>query len=88
MMLTRTDACLLAILYEQNADNFMVAMSIDEIMDAGEKEAARITVYKHMKSLLNEGYIEAGVKNNRASCFYITDKGKALLDMEGSGKVD
>ena len=87
-MLTRIDAWLLAILHEQKADSFIVAMSIDEIIEAGEDKTARITVYKHLKSLLNKGYVKAGAKNNRASCFYITEKGKAILNIEGSDEID
>lgn len=88
-MLTRIDAWLLAILHEQKADSFIVAMSIDEIIEAGAEGTARITIYKHIRSLLKKGYVATGAKNNRASCFYITDKGKALLNIvEGSGESD
>ena len=87
-MLTRTDSWLLAILREQQADNFMVGISIDELMAAGAEGIARITIYKHMKKLVEEGYVRAGAKADRASSFFITDKGKRILNVEGSGEID
>ena len=87
-MLTRTDLWLLAILREQKADNFMVGISIDELMAAGAEGIARITIYKHMKKLVKEGYVGAGAKADRASAFFITDKGKRILNIEGSDDID
>ena len=78
-MVTRTDLWLLAILREQKADNFMVAISIDELMEVGADGIARITIYKHMKKLVKEGYVGAGAKADRASSFFITEKGKTLF---------
>ena len=78
-MLTRMDACILAVLHEQRADNFIVALSIDELMEAGVDGTARITVYKHMKKLLEMGYVAEGAKEDRAFCFYITDKGRKSI---------
>ena len=78
-MVTRTDLWLLAILREQKADNFMVAFSIDELMEVGADGIARITIYKHMKKLVKEGYVGAGAKADRASSFFITEKGKTLF---------
>lgn len=87
-MLTRTDLWLLAILREQQADNFMVGISIDELMAAGAEGIARITIYKHMKKLVKEGYVEVGAKADRASSFFITDKGKQILNIERSDEID
>lgn len=87
-MLTRTDLWILAILREQEADNFMVAISIDELMEAGAGGIARITIYKHMKKLVKEGYVGAGAKADHASSFFITDKGKSALNIEGSDEND
>lgn len=80
--MNRTDLWILAILLEQQADRFMIAMSIDEIIEAGGEDIVRITVYKHLKKLLDSGYVATGAKSDRASCFYITDKGKEILNME------
>ena len=87
-MLTRTDLWILAILREQQADNFMVAISVDELREVGADGIARITIYKHVKKLVKEGYVEAGAKADRASSFFITDKGKRILNIEGSGEID
>ena len=87
-MLTRTDLWLLAILREQQADNFMVAISVDELREAGADGIARITIYKHVKKLVKEGYVGAGAKADRASSFFITNKGKSVLNIEGSDEID
>ena len=79
----RTDLWLLAILKEQVADDFMVAMTIDEIMETGVEGISRITVYKHMKKLLKYDYVKAGAKVERSGSFYITEKGLLVLDPEG-----
>ncbi len=77
--MTRTDLWLLAILQKEQADDYMLAMSIDEIKEAGAGDIARITIYKHLKKLLSSEYVAAGAKNNRASCYYITDKGRKII---------
>lgn len=86
--MTRTDLWLLATLLKEQADDYMLAMSIDEIIEAGAGDIARITVYKHLKKLLSSEYVAAGAKNNRASCYYITDKGKILLNKEGENHAE
>lgn len=87
-MVNRTDLCILAVLHEQKADRFMVAMSIDEIIEVGVDDVSRITVYSHIKHLVLKGLVAKGAKSDRANCFYITEKGKAILYAEGEVKMD
>lgn len=86
--MNRTDLWLLAILQEQQADKFIVAMSIDELIEAGAEGVARITLYKHLKKLVDNGFVGAGAKADRASSYFITPKGKAILNIEGSDEID
>lgn len=81
--MTRTDLWILAVLLKEQASDYMLAMSIDEIIEAGAGDIARITVYKHLKKLLSSEYIAVGAKNNRADCFYLTEKGKNILKKDG-----
>lgn len=81
--ITRTDLCILAVLHQEQANCFMLSLSIDEIVESGNVGASRITVYKHLKNLENFGYVAVGARNNRASCFYITTRGKQILEEEG-----
>lgn len=87
-MVNRTDLCILAVLHEQKADKFMVAMSIDEIIEAGIDDVSRITIYTHLKHLAIKGLVAKGAKSDRANCFYITEKGKAILYAEGEVESD
>ena len=86
--MSRIDLCILAILLEQKADSFMIAMSIDEIAEAGIEDVARITLYKHLKELVRNGYIGTGAKAERAGSYYITDKGMDILNLKGSNNHD
>ena len=81
--MNRIDLCVLAILFDQQADSFMVAMSIDEISGTGIEDIARITLYKHLKQLVRNGYVGIGAKAERADSYFITKKGIELLNIEG-----
>ena len=82
-MLTRTDLWILAILQEQKADNFMVAISIDELMEVGVDGVSRMTIYTHLRHLVLKGAVAKGAKNDRADCYYITESGKQIFKEEG-----
>ena len=82
-MMNRTDLIILATLLNQQADKFMVAMSIDELMESGVDGVSRMTVYTHLRHLFIKGTVAKGAKENRAECYYITDVGKRILEVEG-----
>lgn len=82
-MMNRTDLIILAVLLNQQADKYMVAMSIDELMESGVDEVSRITVYTHLRHLFIKGAVAKGAKENRAECYYITKEGKKLLEEKG-----
>ena len=84
--MNRTDLIILAVLHEQKAENFMVAMSIDELAQVGVDEISRMTLYTHLRKLLMKGAVSKGAKNDRADCYYITDYGKQILESEGKVK--
>ena len=81
--MNRIYLCVLAILFDQQADSFMVAMSIDEISGTGIEDIARITLYKHLKQLVRNGYVGIGAKAERADSYFISEKGIELLNIEG-----
>lgn len=74
----RLDLWILSVLHVNDADKFRVAMSISEILEM-DNDTTRISVYKHLKVLLRNGYVAEGPKDNKSHCFYITPKGKACL---------
>ena len=81
--MNRMDLIILAVFHEQQADKFMVAMSIDELMEAGVNGSSRGTIYLHLRHLVIKGVVAKGAKNDRADCYYITDAGKQILKAEG-----
>ena len=87
-MMNRTDLIILATLLNQKADKFMVAMSIDELMESGVDEVSRMTVYTHLRHLCLKGAVAKGAKNDRADCYYITEVGKQILAAEGKVMED
>ena len=87
-MMNRTDLIILATLLNQQADKFMVAMSIDELIEAGIDEVSRMTAYTHLRHLIIKGAVAKGAKENRAECYYITDAGKRILEVESKGMED
>ena len=83
----RLDLWLLTVLHINEADKFRVAMSISEILEI-DNDTTRISVYKHLKLLLKNGCVAEGPKDNKAHCFYITEKGKKCLLEDKSIKED
>lgn len=84
----RLDIWILSVLEYNGADNYLVAMSIGEILQE-EHDTTRISLYKHLKRLVKNKYVANGPKDNKADSYYITGKGQeALVDVrewEGSG---
>ena len=87
-MMNRMDLIILGVLHEQQADRFMVAMSIDELMEAGVEGVSRVTIYTHLRHLCLKGAVAKGAKNDRADCYYITEVGKQILAEEGKVMED
>ena len=74
----RLDLWILSVLHVNEADDYRVAMSINEILEQ-ENDTTRISVYKHLKHLEKEECVAVGPKDNKAFCYYITVKGKEAL---------
>ena len=84
----RLDIWIVSVLEYNGADNYLVAMSIGEILQE-EHDTTRISLYKHLKKLVKKNYVANGPRDNKADSYYITGKGQeALVDVrewEGSG---
>lgn len=81
----RLDLWLLSVLYFHGTDSYLVAMSINEILQE-DHDTTRISVYKHLKRLVRKHYVATGPKDNKAESYYITERGKeALISL---GKVE
>lgn len=80
----RLDLWILTILQMKDADSYLIAMSINEIL-LEDNDTTRISLYKHLKKLVRKGYVSVGPKDNKAECYYITEKGKEALIKAGKG---
>lgn len=84
----RLDIWILSVLEYNSADNYLVAMSISEILQE-EHNTTRISLYKHLKRLVRKKYVATGPRDNKAHSYYITEKGKEelfeIVEREGSG---
>lgn len=74
----RLDLWILSVLQYRDADNYLVAMSINEILEE-DNDTTRISLYKHLKRLTKKKYVALGPKDNKADSYYITKKGKEAL---------
>ena len=74
----RLDIWVLSVLQWKDADNYVVAMSINEILQE-ENDTTRISLYKHLKNLVKKKYVAIGPKDNKADSYYITERGKDAL---------
>lgn len=83
----RLDIWILSVLQIKDADSYMFAMSISELMQE-DNDSTRISLYKHLKSLVKNGYVYNGPKDNKADSYFITDKGKRTLFEIGKQEVD
>lgn len=60
----RLDIWILSVLEYNSADNYLVAMSISEILQE-EHNTTRISLYKHLKRLVRKKYVATGLKISR-----------------------
>lgn len=83
----RLDLWILSVLQYREADNYLVAMSINEILEE-DNDTTRISLYKHLKGLVKKNYVTTGPKDNKADSYFITEKGKEALFSIGRTEGD
>lgn len=71
----RLQALILAELDRAKALKKIRGLTITEITQRLPSSDARVTVYKSVTALLDEGLVAEGVKAGRARSFYMTDEG-------------
>ncbi len=81
--MTKFDLNILSVLMANNVDTQARALSVTEINSLMEETARRSqsTLYRHIKAVLEKGYIEYGFKDDWKSTYYITDSGKAFYNI-------
>lgn len=83
--INRTDLTILSILKMKNATNKFDGITISEILDSesdgiplmGGK--ARMTVYRRLRGLNENGFVGKGALDNHADTFYLMGRGESAL---------
>lgn len=79
--MNRLDFLILSILKANGAVNQLRAMTIREIVEAEEDCAYKDnTIFKRLQPLEHIGHVDRGLKESRASTYYITKAGVRYLD--------
>ena len=80
--MNRLGLLILATLKQANAISIVSAMSIYEIKTYASLSQSTTTMHRTIKYLLEQGYIQQGVKNSKSSTFYILNYGiEAIKEM-------
>ena len=82
MALNRLGFIVLSILERAGATSKPSAMTVREIVDAEDFGVEGNTVFKKLKDFEGCGYIGRGLKEGRASTFFITPDGSRVLEEE------
>ena len=82
MSVNRTDILILLTLQTNDADCSAFGLTISEMLDdlnSNGNKKSRMTVYRRLKGLTENGYVAKGILENHADTFYILASGKDLL---------
>jgi hypothetical protein len=86
--LNRLEYTILETLYASDSTDRYHGMTIGEIMsDNDGLLGTRMTVYKKMKKLTQNGYLAKGIIDNHADTFYVLDKSIQLIKDRGGKKA-
>ena len=84
--LNRTDVLLMLTLENKSANAPAFGLTISEIIkhiETNGNDKHRMTVYRRLKALCNEGFVSKGMLSDHADTFYLLDKGRnVILNLE------
>lgn len=72
--INKLDYTILQTLYDNNCLSKYKGMTITELMESGKVKGTRMTIYKKMKKLVTNDYIQKGCLDNHADTFYLLKK--------------
>lgn len=76
--LTRTQYIILNILKASKATNHMLSMTLAEIAEQEGRNKIN-TIYKHIRVLVEKGFVLQGARVEKAYSYYISERGITLL---------
>ena len=79
-MLNRLRFNILSVLSEGNSVGSASAMSAYELEEEMQLEYKADSIYKSLVTLKKFGYVDTGLKDGKANTYYITEKGKKVLE--------
>ena len=77
--MNRLGLLILATLKQANATSIVSAMSVYEIKDYASLTQSITTMHRAMKYLLEQCYIQQGVKSSKSNTFYVSENGLSQL---------
>ncbi len=79
--ISRLGVLILSVLEEEMAHNLYTGLTIKDIKEKLQEGVAEqeITFYRTIRKLLEEGYIERGIKDGKSHTYYIVNFGQELL---------
>lgn len=77
--MNRLGLLILATLKQSNATSIVSAMSVYEIKTYASLTQSITTMHRTMQFLLEQGYIQQGVKSSKSSTFYLSENGLSQL---------
>lgn len=81
MNINRLDLTILTILAKEDCRGKLTGMTINEINSFnGENLACRMQVVRRINHLLELGYVEKGIQDNKADTFFILEDGLKAIE--------
>lgn len=86
MELDRFDYVILKLLNKQHCISCFESMSIQEIISI--TGTTRVTTYRKIRKLIEQGYVNKGCKTWNADTYYLTEKSLVLFESIRKEKVE
>ena len=82
--MNQTHYKILKMLYDKNKNSAVESISLKEITDCCHIELSKISIYKQILTLTQEGYVNQGLRIGKENTYYITQLGiNAKQQLEG-----
>ena len=78
--MNRLGLLILATLKQSKATAIVSAMSIYEIKDYAKVQQSITTMHRAIKFLLENNYIQQGLKDSKSNTFYLTPMGEQIIN--------
>ena len=82
--MNQTHYKILKMLYDKNKNSAVESISLKEITDCCHIKLSKISIYKQILTLIQEGYVNQGLRIGKENTYYITQLGiNAKQQLEG-----